>query len=128
MKYNEILAEVKQSFIEKLKKIVTEETYEANSLSKEDGFMRGVYLETIYTDIMALGYNFGDLKKAIDDIYEIQGGDNDIEFYKELRMRVEETARQYSDLIPIFSNFHKETQAGEDFEKVLKDIRLALEI
>jgi len=123
MDYNEILSEIKTLFIEKLEKIVRPEAYEANPLLDKH-----VYLDTIYTDIMTLGYNFGNKKKATDDIYEMQsalhGESQDL--YKFIQMRVEETAMLYPDLVKTFSTFHKATQSGEDFEKIINDMKSAL--
>ena len=125
MDYNEILEEIKALFIEKLEKIVETEAYEANPL-----LSKHTYLNTLYTDIMALGYNFGDLKKATDDIYEMQAAlhDESQEFYRFIEMRVEETAALYPGLVIIFSEFHTATQAGKAFERVLIDVKSALNV
>ena len=123
MDYNEILSEIKILFIEKLEKIVNDEAYKANLLLSKQS-----YLDTLYSDIMALGYNFGDIKKATEDIYEMQSalfGDSK-ELHKNIQLRVEETNRLYPALVNSFSKFHKETQEGEDFEKVLDEIKLDL--
>jgi hypothetical protein len=124
MNYDQILGEIKKSIIEKLAQIVPEAAYLANpNLTKH------TYLDSIYTDIMALGYNFGDIKKAVDDIYEMQSplfGEGE-EMYRTIQSRFVETASLYSFFVLIFSHFHKETQAGKDYEEVLAYIKLALE-
>jgi len=123
MDYNEILFEIKALFIEKLEQVVKPEAYEANPL-----IGRHVYLDTVYSDIMALGYNFGDQKKATDDIYEMHSAlhGESKESYRYVQIRVAETAMHYPDLIKTFSSFHQKTQSGEDFENVLTDIKSAL--
>jgi hypothetical protein len=124
MDYNKLLAEIKPDFIIGIKKIIDEEVSKSEPiLSKK------MNPEIIYTDIMALGYNFGDLKKAADDIYETQSqlyGAN-IELYKFIQQRVEQTKTYFPRLISVFSSFHKKTQAGEDFGIVLSFVRSELE-
>jgi len=125
MTYDELLKKIKEVFIAKLFHVVNENAYKANpKLTKE------VYIDTIYTDIRALGYNFGDLKKATEDIYELQNGlpwfegVNDLKLY--IQRRIEETSQLYPEEIKAFSIFHERTQNGEDFEKVLENIKSLL--
>ncbi len=124
MNYNELLAEIKKCFIEKLEQIVKEEAYRANPDLGKEG-----YLDNVYTDIMALGYNFGNIKKATDDIYEMQSAlfSESRKLYKHIQIRVMETDMLYPSIIEIFSSFHKATQVNEDFEKVLTNTKLSLE-
>ena len=124
MEYNELLSEIKKLFIKKLEKIVSDEAYIANPQ-----LSRNSYLETLYSDIMALGYNFKDIKKSTDDVYQIHAQLNgeSKELYKHIQMSIAETERLYPGLIEIFSDFHTKTQAEEDFKKVLSYIKGALE-
>ncbi|MFN8258147.1 MAG: hypothetical protein U0W24_20830 [Bacteroidales bacterium] len=123
MDYNEILSKIKKVFIEKLTEIVDEDAYKTNPK-----LTKFAYLDSLYTDIMALGYNFGDLQKAADDIYEMKSalhGESN-ELYNKIKFNVRETSIVYPGLVKIFSLFHTKTQAGEDFDKVLNDIKLAI--
>jgi len=49
------------------------------------------------------------------------------EMYRTIQSRIVETASLYSFFVLIFSHFHKETQAGKDYEDVIAYIKLALE-
>ena len=123
MNYDEILAEIKIVFIQGLEKTVKAEAYKANPLLSKE-----VYLNNIYSDILSLGYNLGDAEKATDDIYELQSqlhGESP-ELYRNIHLRVAEAASLYSPLIKLFSKFHTATQANEDFEKVLGEIKSAM--
>ena len=125
MNYNQALEGIKESIIEKLALVVSDEAYLANP-----NLPKRTYLNTIYTDIMALGYNFGDLKLAAGDIYEMQSplfGEGK-EFFKIIQMRVGETASHYPFFVEVFSDFHRKTQAGVDYEEVLDDVKLALKV
>ena len=124
MDYNGILSEIKQLFIQKLETIVPPEAYEANPL-----LGKVVYLDTVYTDIMSLGYNYNDIEKATDDIYEMQSAlhGESKEFYEYIKLRVIETASLYPTLVKLFSEFHSKTQNGEEFSDVLIYIKSKLE-
>lgn len=120
MDYNQLLSEIKLLFIAKLKSVVPQEAYNVNPDID--------YLDTVYTDIMSLGYNFGEIDSATGDIYEMQSalhGESD-EFYQFLKQRVIETASLYPSLVKLFSEFHTKTQAGEEFSSVLSFIKLKL--
>lgn len=123
MDYNGILTEIKQLFIQSLESIVPQEAYEANPLLGKE-----VYLDTVYTDIMSLGYNYNDIEKATGDIYEMQSAlhGESKEFYEFINLRVIETASLYPALINIFSKFHKVTQAGVAYEEVLKEVKATI--
>jgi hypothetical protein len=124
MNYNELLSEIKTLFIHTLGEIVPLEAYLANPLLSKES-----YLDTVYTDIMSLGYNYNDIEKAIGDIYELQSmlhGESD-ELYQLLKLRVIETESLYPSLIKLFSEFHSKTQNGEDFSDVLLFIKSKLE-
>ncbi len=124
MDYNEILSEIKALFIQKLETIVPKEAYEANPLLGKE-----VYLDTVYTDIMSLGYNYNDIEKATDDIYEMQSAlyGESKEFYEYIKLRVIETASLYPALVKLFSEFHSRTQNGDEFSAVLLFIKSKLE-
>lgn len=124
MDYNGILSEIKTLFIQKLEKLSPQEAYDVNPL-----IGKGAYLDTLYTDIMSLGYNYNDIKKATGDIYELQAllvGESN-ELYEYLKLGVIETASRYPELVKLFSDFHTKTQSGEDFSDVLLFVKSKLE-
>ncbi|WP_133054614.1 hypothetical protein [Niastella populi] len=125
MTYNELLSQIKGVYIERLESIVPNDAYLANP-----DIPKSVYLDSVYTDIMALGYNFNNAKKAVDDIYETQSllHGHSTQLLKSIKQRVEETANLYPKEIRAFSEFHKMTQSGEDFDKAIDVIRHLLEI
>lgn len=125
MTYNELLSEIKQVFMERLESIVPIAAYVANP-----DIPKSVYLDSVYTDIMALGYNFNDTKKAVDDIYETQSllHGHSTQLFNSLKQRVEETANLYTKEIDVFSEFHKITQEGEHFEKATEIVKYQLDI
>ena len=123
MDYNKFLEEIKSLILPKLKAIVPQEAYDANPYLTKD-----IYLETIYSDIMALGYNFNDTQKATDDIYEIQSilhGESQ-EFYNTVNDRVLETKSKYPTLIDAFSLFHKQSQSGVNPQDAIDNVKAYL--
>lgn len=124
MDYNKFLEEIKALILPKLKEMVPQEAYKANPyLTKE------IYLETIYSDIMALGYNFNDTQKATYDIFEIQSiihGDSE-EFFNSIYDRINETKSNYPTLVEAFSLFHQQSQAGLNPQDVINNVKAELE-
>jgi hypothetical protein len=124
MDYNEALKQVRELFLYRLAKVVKDDAYLANpKLPKE------VYLDALYTDIMALGYNFGDLDKAAEDSYEMKSAlwGKNYELKSQNRMGVKETQRLYPKEINIFSNFHKLTQDGVGFKEAIATVKNLLD-
>ena len=125
MTYNETLSETKKIFMERLEMVIPVDAYLSSpELSRQN------YLDTIYTDIMALGYNFNDKKKAIEDIYETQSalhGESNA-LLNQIKGRVEETSNLYITEISVFSQFHRKTRNEEDFEKIIEYIKSEFEI
>ena len=124
MTYNELLSEIRKVFMERLESIVPIAAYLANP-----DIPKSVYLDSVYTDIMALGYNFNDTKKAVDDIYETQSLSHrhSTQLFNGLKQRVEETANLYSKEIDVFSKIHKITQEGIDFEKAIEIVKYQID-
>ncbi len=125
MTYNETLSETKKIFMERLEMVIPVDAYLSSpELSRQN------YLDTIYTDVMALGYNFNDKKKAIEDIYETQSalhGESNA-LLNQIKGRIDEAANLYQEEIKVFSQFHRKTQNGEGFEKVIEYIKSKFEI
>lgn len=124
MNYDQALEEIKSIILQKLDQEIPEEAFDP-----ELGLTKQNFLDTLYTDIMALGYNFGDQQKAVEDIYEMQSpiyGET-VELMEYTKERVADTAIHYQPYVRLFSDFHKSTQAGQKFEEVLANSKLACE-
>jgi hypothetical protein len=124
MDYNQLLQEIKNLFLPQLKAIVHQAAYDANPKLTKD-----LYLDMLYTDIMALGYNFNDSKKAVDDIYELQSmlhGESD-ELYQNIQQRISETKAIYPFFVNVFSLFHKQSQDGVPFNEVIANVKSELD-
>ena len=123
MNYEEFLVKLRHLFLAILNKKVTEEEY-----LKNPRLMAFAVRDKIYTNIMALGYNFGDKQKAIDDIYEMQvplfGESN--ELYQEIRTRVVDTGKKYPDEIIFFSNTHRDYLHHKPLENILNELEINL--
>jgi hypothetical protein len=123
MNYQEMLDAVKELYIAHLRKRVPLAAYNANPLISGH-----TYLDVIYTDIMALGYNNGDIAKAVDDILPMN-----LAFFinpknKTKKMtvaEVSESARLYADEIHVFHQFHLETKGkdGENADSAISKVR-----
>ncbi len=123
MNYEEFLGKLRDLFLAILNQKVTEEEYKKNPRLMPD-----LVRDKIYTNIMALGYNFGDKQKAIDDIYEMQvplfGESN--ELYQETTTRVVDTSKKYPDEIILFSNTHKDYLNRKPLETILNELEINL--
>ena len=123
MDNNNLKKSPKELFINRLEKIISDEAYEANpSLTKS------AYIEVVYTEIMALGYNFGNIQKAVDDIYEVKSilqGES-----KKLRVEILkgiiETSKIYANEVNIFSQFHRSYQQGTDYNVLVEELNKKL--
>jgi hypothetical protein len=119
MEYSELIQKVKELFIEHLDKTVKDDAIKANSqLTKQ------AYLDVIYTEIMSLGYNFGNVEKATNDIYEMKsalhGESQDLK--NRIQKGVVETLNTYPFEIKTFSDFHKSYQKNIKEEVLINDL------
>jgi len=126
MDYFKFLDEQKELFLEHLIKTIPSEAYENSPLITQRD-----YVDAVYTDIMALGYNFGDINKAADDKMEMS---SDLSFLGAnkssmgtVRNEIQETANLYPELVKIFSQAHLNYQSGKTAEATLTFIKEKLE-
>lgn len=123
MNYEEFLEEVKKIFTDKLNQIVTENEYQSMQ-----NLLPFVVRDKIYTNIMALGYNFGDRQKAIDDVYEMQvplfGESNKL--YEEITLRINDTIQKYPNEVLLFSNLHKKFLKHQKLETILSELEIEI--
>lgn len=120
MNYEELIGEAKNLFIERLKSQIPEEAYKANpELSKEE------YREVVFSEIMALGYNHGNIKKASEDLYQIKANTHGEgrELYDEIYKGLQETAEKYANEVQIFSRFHLNYQNGLTEDQIAQVLR-----
>lgn len=123
MDYNTFLQELKTIYITYLLKIIPEKAYENSPMITKE-----VYANTIYTDIMAIGYNSGDLDKALDDKMEMTLTLPGVipKTMEEFKKEIKETAGLYPYAIEIFSKSHKKMQTGEDLQVILDYVKSKL--
>ena len=83
--------------------------------------MDNVY-DMAYTDIMALGNNMGDVKKAAQSIYEIQnfGGPENLRFLSTLKKRVKRTKAMFQKEVLVYSEMYNNHNLGMDPESIYK--------
>ena len=110
MDFNTYQPKLKELFIPYLLNVIPEKAYlNSPAISKE------LYADTIYTDIMALGYNFGDINKASDDKAELTINLPGVKSKSmgEFKNEIKETAKLYPDAVAIFSQAHLNVQSGK---------------
>ena len=116
MDFDTYQTKLKELFIPYLLKVIPEQAYKNSSaLSKK------LYADTVYTDIMALGYNFGDINKASDDKAELTITLPGVKpkSMREFRDEIKESARLYPEVVTIFSQAHLNVQSGKSPESSL---------
>ena len=77
---------------------------------------------------MSLGYNFGNVQNAANDIYEMESiikGESE-ELKSEILRGVIETHKRYKKEIELFSEFHKSHQNGNLAEDMLQELEIKL--
>jgi len=124
MNHEQALTELQRVFLQKLDNLIDDDIVKGNPM-----LTKQAVLDIFYTNIMALGYNFGNKQKAIDDIYEMQSplyGES-VELMENIEARIESTIENFPGLIQLFSYFHKSTQAGKDAGEIVEQIKKALE-
>lgn len=118
MNYNTLVDKVKDLFVKHLQE----------KLSDSDQPPSYAEIDSTYTNIQALGYNFGDVEAAAGDIYEIQSmmfGESE-RLRGEILDRVSLAKEEFPMEIEVFSQFHSESQAGMAFPEILDNISLRL--
>lgn len=125
MDFDTYQIKLKELFLPYLLKEIPEDAYKNSpAISKE------LYADTVYSDIMALGYNFGDVKKATDDKEELTITLPMVKqkSREEFRQEIEETADFYPYAVKVFSEAHSYLQSGKSPEFVLDIVKIGLDI
>ena len=81
-----------------------------------------ITINVLYSEIMALGYNSGNVEKTF---YNLQNENSEIlgnHVYKNLL----ETSKKYKKHIKIFSAFHLELKNGIDYKTLLENLNKRL--
>lgn len=117
MNYNDLLNEIRIVFLDEIERKLNS----TNSVKQQ----KPELLETIYTNVMSLGYNNKNISMACEDIIEMRSVfsklNNDDQ--KSIQDSLNSTLIDFSKLVELFVDFHKRTQNDESFENVLEIIK-----
>lgn len=123
--YEKILQEVRELIIPTIAEIVNPEDLKITGLSNDD------YADIIYSHIMALGYNNGDLKAAFDDIFP----DRNFVMYPEtdetdaagkMILTLAAISKDFKHQVWAFQCFHKNTQELMSHKQVIIEVKKQL--
>ncbi len=123
--YEKILQEVKELILPTIEYMINPDDLQHTALSPH------AYTDVIYTHIMALGYNKGDLRSAFDDTFPTR---NPI-FYPELEesdaagrmiLNLAAIAEEFKHQVWAFQNFHVNTQALKPHKEVITEVKKQL--
>lgn len=84
----------------------------------KSGIADSAIIEKWITDIMALGYNNGDVELAVSDIVQLSGA-NSSQTYN----RVVSSSTTFKKEVDAFSYYHKQNQLGVDSNVILKSVK-----
>jgi len=123
--YEKILQEVKELILPTIEEMAFEEDLVNTGLSKT------AYADIIYTHIMALGYNEGDLRAAFDDIFQARNmimypETNEQDAAGKMIINLAAISKEYKHQYWAFENFHKDTQALKPHKEVIINVKRQL--
>jgi hypothetical protein len=123
--YKTILQEVRSLILPTIIEMSNPEDPDNIGMSKDE------FADVLYTHIMALGYNAGDVKAAFDDIFPAR---NRV-FYPDIS-ELEAAARMIFNLMAItkdfkhqvwaFRGFHQDTEALKPHDEVIREVKKQL--
>jgi len=123
--YPKIIQEVRDLIVPTIIEMANPEDFEGSGLSEKD------YADIIYTHVMALGYNNGDVKAAHNDIFASRNAF----FYPETN-ETDATAKMLFNLLSIqkvfkhqvwaFQGFHQDTQLLKPHDEVIREVKKQL--
>jgi hypothetical protein len=123
--YEKALAEVKELTIPTI----------LPSINKNDlisiGLTGEAYADIVYTHIIALGYNEGDLKAAFDDLFPTRNSlfypeTDESEAAAKMFLNLSIIAEDYKHQVWAFQDFHKNTQALKPYKEVIVEVKKQL--
>jgi hypothetical protein len=123
--YEKALAEVKELIIASILPCINQDDLEASGLTSE------AYADIVYTHIMALGYNEGDLKAAFDDLFPTR---NPVFYWEpdesdaaaKMVLNLSIISEDYKHQVWAFQGFHKNTQALRSYKEVVIEVKKQL--
>jgi hypothetical protein len=111
-----------QSALEDLKAIILPTVIESTKVeASANNVLAQFWAEHYYTLIMALGYNYGDAQKAIEDILEqptvetnmlLENIKTEVQYVRVLQSRIEFINKALPNCVKAFSQFHRLSQDG----------------
>ena len=123
--YEKILQEVKELILPTIEEMANPEDLINTGLNKAE------YADIIYTHIMALGYNAGDLRAAFDDIFPARN----IIMYPEtdeqdaagkMIINLAAIAKDFKHQFWAFQEFHKNTKNLMPYKQVIIEVKKQL--
>lgn len=122
--YTKILNEIKELIIPTIIEKINLEDIKTTGLNKQ------ALTDFIYTQIMALGYNDGDINASLNDLMPNRSPIfyNDTEEIDAIKMavRLSVISEEYSYQISAFSTFHQMTLALKPHKEVIKTVKIKL--
>jgi hypothetical protein len=120
MSYNELLNEVKNLILPTIIDRVNPEDVIATGLSKVD------IANIIYSQIMSLGYNDGDINASINDLMPTRNpiiyNKSEIQDAMDMALHLNFILEDYKFQYWAFKSFHENTQAGMNDKNVLIEV------
>lgn len=122
--YEKILKEVKELILPTIVQRINPKDIEATKLSREH------LADFVYSQIMALGYNEGDINASVTDLMPTR---NPIIYYDSEEMDAVNMAihlsiasEDYADQIRAFSVFHKMTKELKPHNEIIRSVKMQL--
>ena len=123
--YEKILREVKELILPTIADMVNLEDLKFTGLSKND------FANIIYTHVMALGYNEGDLKAAFNDIFPTRNfilypEKDESDAAGKMILNLAAISKDYKHQVWAFQEFHKNTKELMPHKQVIIEIKKQL--
>ena len=116
MNYQELMTQIEKLF----KKAIPQKIHSRGEISED--FAKSITVDVLYTEIMLLGYCFGNIEKTLAEMQKRQEKTLGNHLYEGLK----HTAKKYSKLVQVFSRFHLEFENGLTQERLIENTILNL--
>lgn len=113
MEYKELMVEIEKIFKTELEKYIT------TKFGNNDEIGHQITINVTYSEIMALGYNFGNADGALKDIQKSYSKILGNHVYKNLL----QTSKTYKTFVKKFSQFHLEFENGLESERLIENLK-----
>ena len=123
--YEKILQEVKELILPTIAEMVNPEDLKITGLTKD------AYADVIYTHVIALGYNNGDLRLAFDDIFSERSHvmypeTDESDASAKMIMNLAAISKDFKHQVLAFQGFHKNTQELMPHKQVIIEVKKQL--